>query len=74
MISDDQLQVLYDKYLDFTVRMITDGNTLSVAAIMMAQALSIYKTALNDEEYNAIVDNISASRDQVKQFTGPSLQ
>jgi hypothetical protein len=74
MISDDQLQVLYDNYLDFTVRMITDGNTLSVAAIMMAQALSIYKTALNDEEYNAIVDNISASRDQVKQFTGPSLQ
>jgi hypothetical protein len=41
---------------------------------MMAQALSIYKTALNDEEYNAIVDNISASRDQVKQFTGPALQ
>jgi hypothetical protein len=74
MISDDQLQVLYDNYLDFTVRMITDGNTLSVVAIMMAQALSIYKTALNDEEYNAIVDNISASRDQVKQFTGPALQ
>ena len=73
-MTDDQLQALYDNYLDFTVRMITDGNTLSVAAIMMAQALSIYKTALNDEEYNAIVDNISASRDQVKQFTGPSLQ
>ena len=65
MISDDQLQELYDNYLDFTVSMITDGNTLSVAAIMMAQALSIYKTALNDEEYNAIVDNISASRNQV---------
>jgi hypothetical protein len=74
MISDDQLQELYDKYLDFTVSMITDGNTLSVAAIMMAQALSIYKTALNEEEYNAIVDNISSSRDQVKQFTGPVLQ
>jgi len=73
-MTDDQLQELYDKYLDFTVSMIADSNTLSVAAIMMAQALSIYKTAMNDEEYNAMVDNISASRDQVKQFTGPSLQ
>jgi hypothetical protein len=73
-MTDDQLQELYDKYLDFTVSMIADGNTLSVAAIMMAQALSIYKTAMNDEEYNAMVDNISASRDQVKQFTGPVLQ
>ena len=73
-MTDDQLQELYDKYLDFTISMFADGNALSVAAIMMAQALSIYKTALNNEEYNAIVDNISASRDQVKQFTGPSLQ
>ena len=73
-MTDDQLQELYDKYLDFTVSMIADGNTLSVAAIMMAQALSIYKTAMNDEEYNAMVDSISASRDQVKQFTGPVLQ
>ncbi len=74
MISDDQLQEVYNDYLDFTVNMINESNALSVAAIMMAQALSIYKTAMNDEEYNAMVDNISASRDQVKKFTGPSLQ
>jgi hypothetical protein len=73
-MTDDQLQELYDEYLDFTIRMINDSNALSVAAIMMAQALSIYKTAMNDEAYNAMVDNISASRDQVKQFTGPVLQ
>ena len=73
-MTDDQLQEVYNEYLDFTVNMINESNALSVAAIMMAQALSIYKTALNDEEYNAMVDNISASRDQVKQFTGPVLQ
>jgi hypothetical protein len=73
-MTDDQLQEVYDDYLDFTVRMINSNNSLSVAAIMMAQALSIYRTAMNDEEYNAMVDNISASRDQVKKFTGPSLQ
>ena len=73
-MTDDQLQEVYNEYLDFTVNMINESNALSVAAIMMAQALSIYKTAMNDEEYNAMVDNISASRDQVKQFTGPVLQ
>ena len=73
-MTDDQLQELYEQYLDFTISMIVDGNALSVAAIMMAQALSIYKTAMNNEDYNAMVDNISASRDHVKQFTGPSLQ
>lgn len=73
-MTDDQLQAAYDKYLDFTMDMITEGNSLSIAAIMMAQALSIYKTALDDEAYNAMVDNISASRDHVKPFIGPSLQ
>jgi predicted membrane protein len=73
-MTDDQLQKVYDDYLDFTVGMINGSNALSVAAIMMTQALSIYKTTMNDEEYNAMVDNISASRDQVKKFTGPSLQ
>lgn len=74
MMSDDQLQELYDDYLDFTIRMVADNNALSVAAIMMAQALSIYKTAMNEEEYNQMVDSISASRNQVKEFKGPVLQ
>ena len=73
-MTDDQLQELYDDYLDFTVRMINDHDAMSVAAIMMAQALSIYKTAMSNEDYNNIVDNISASRDQVNKFTGSVLQ
>jgi hypothetical protein len=73
-MSDDQLQELYDNYLDFTVGMINEHDAMSVAAIMMAQALSIYKTAMSDEDYNNIVDNISSSRDQVNRFTGSVLQ
>jgi hypothetical protein len=73
-MNDDRLQELYDDYLGFTVGMINKGDALSVAAIMMAQALSIYKTAMSDEDYNNIVDNISASRGQIKQFTGSMLQ
>jgi hypothetical protein len=73
-MNDDQLQELYDDYLDFTVDKINDNDAMSVAAIMMAQALSIYKTAMSNEDYNNIVDNISSSRDQVKEFTGSLLQ
>ena len=73
-MADDQLQELYDDYLNFTLRMINDHSAMSVAAIMMAQALSIYKTAMSDEDYNNIVDNISSSRDQVNRFTGSVLQ
>jgi hypothetical protein len=73
-MNDDRLQELYDDYLGFTVGMINKGDALSVAAVMIAQALSIYKTAMNSEDYNNIVDNISASRDQVNTFTGSVLQ
>lgn len=72
--SDEQLQDLYDDYLEFTSQMITEATAMSVAAIMLAQALSIYRTALNDEEYNMMMDSISDSRDQVKPFEGPVLQ
>jgi 5-bromo-4-chloroindolyl phosphate hydrolysis protein len=47
---------------------------MEVAAIMMAQALTIYKSALSEDEYNAIVDNISNSRDKVKRFERPVIQ
>jgi hypothetical protein len=47
---------------------------LPVAAIMIAQALTIYKSALSPEEYDTMVDNISESRDQVKTFQKASLQ
>jgi hypothetical protein len=39
---------------------------LEVAAVLVAQAMTIYKTVLDDEEYNKIVDAISKMRDRVK--------
>jgi len=73
-MSDDRLQELYNIYLGFTDGMVEEYGAMEVAAIMMAQAMSIYKTGLDEIDYNKIIDNISASRSQVQKFTPSILQ
>lgn len=68
MISDDDMLKLYNKYLQFTDDQLADYDAMTVAGIMLAQALSIYKTAMNDEDYNNMIDVISDSRHKVKSF------
>ena len=74
MITDDQLQELYAKNLTFVDELCGEYGAMEVAAIMMTQALTIYKSALSDQEYNNMVDSISDSRDKVKTFSKPVMQ
>lgn len=67
-MSDDKLQQLYDNYLEFTDHMVGMHGSLSVAAVMMTQALSIYRSSMDEVDYNKMIDMISASRLQVKTF------
>ena len=69
-----QLEKLYSNYLEFTGHMVGQYDPMEVAAIMMAQALSLYRTTMSDEDYNRMVDSISASRDKVQTFGGAMLQ
>jgi two-component SAPR family response regulator len=73
-MSDEKLQQLYNNFLEFADHMCVEHGPMEVAAIMMAQALTIYKSALSEEDYNRMVDNISASRTKVKTFSRPVLQ
>jgi hypothetical protein len=73
-MTDERLEELYEVYLKFADSMAADYGPLPVAAIMIAQALTIYKSALSPEEFDLMVDNISQSRDQVKTFQRASLQ
>lgn len=70
----DDLQVIYDKYLSFTDNMVGSHSPMAVAGVMLAQALSIYKTALNPEEYDQMMDRISDMRKEVKTFTPKVMQ
>jgi hypothetical protein len=74
MITDTQLEDLYSKFLKFADDMAGEYGAMEVAAIMMTQALTIYKSAMNEEDYNNMVDSISASRGKVKTFERQVLQ
>jgi hypothetical protein len=74
MIKNNQLEELYSKNLAFVDNLSGEYGAMEVAAIMMAQALSIYKSALSDEDYNNMVDKISDSRNEVKTFHKAALQ
>lgn len=73
-MNDDKIEDLYNSYLHFTDKMVGEYDPVEVAAIMIIQALSIYRTVLSDDEYNNMVDNISDRRDQVKTFETQVLQ
>lgn len=73
MIEDSELEMLYNDYMEFTGQKVNENNAMAIAGIMMAQALSIYKTALSNDEFDRIIEAISNSRDQVKTFQPSEL-
>ena len=70
----NRLETLYEEMLAVTASKVQEYGGLEVAAIMIAQALSIYKTSLEEIDYNKMVDSISANRSQVHKFTPTILQ
>ncbi len=63
------IEDLYQDYWTIHAAMIGKGHTpLEIAAILVAQSMSIYKTVLDDDEYNKMVDDISRLRYNVKEL------
>jgi len=68
--QNDSIGELYQEYWAIHAKMIDkDHNPLEIAAILVTQALAIYKTILDNDEYNNMVDGISGSRDQIQELT-----
>ncbi len=59
---------LYKKYMAFNGIMLEDHKPLEVAAILVIQGLTFYKTFMDAEDYQKIVQSIYDKRDQVKTF------
>ena len=62
---------LFSKYIKFTELMLEDYSPLEVAAIMSVVSLGMYKTFLDDEGFEAIVNEIVKNRDSIKPFQSP---
>jgi hypothetical protein len=68
--SEDTINELYQEYWAIHAKMIDkEHSPLEIAAILMAQSLSMYKTMLDTDEYYAIIDNMVELRDTVQELT-----
>jgi hypothetical protein len=67
--KNDTIDDLYQDYWAIHAQMIDKGHApLEIAAILVAQSMSIYKTILDNEDYDKMVDDISRLRYNVKEI------
>lgn len=67
--SDEELMAMEISYAELTHKFVEEGfNQYACAASMVKLAFMIYKSSLNAEEYNLMIDSISDSRDKIKSF------
>lgn len=72
----DKLDNLYQDYWSMHASKVNEGHDpLALAGVLVAQAMTIYKTVLDQDGFDRMVDNISESRDRVRKLTtGITLQ
>ena len=68
----EQLNREFEK---LTIDLCAEGlnEPLECAGIMMAQAMRIYKTALNENEFNIMTETILKSRSNIIEFESPTI-
>jgi hypothetical protein len=68
-MQDDDFLALEATYMNLTTSMLDKNiSPYAMAAVMVKIALMIYKSSLNPEEYNSMVNSISDSRNEIKSF------
>lgn len=67
--SNNGLNDLYQDYWAMHAQNMDSHSPLEIAAVLLAQAMSIYRTVLDDDDYNKMVDDISRMRGDVKILT-----
>lgn len=69
-MEDSKLEDLYYTLVKLTAELVNSGyNAMEISAVMTRVALQIYKTTLNNEDYNRMIDVISSSRDEIEKFS-----
>ena len=67
---------VYDVVGRVTATLLEEHDPLALAAVLMVMGMRIYKTVLDPDEYQQIVDDVVSKRDRVIPIdtTGPTLQ
>ena len=71
---ENKEEELYNKYMAFNQVMLEEYDPIEIAAIMIVQGLTFYRTVMTEEDYQKIVESIYNNKDNIMTFTGPNLQ
>ena len=68
--TDEELMAMEISYANLTHKFVEEGfSQYACAASMVKLAFMIYKSSLNAEDYNTMINSISDNRDRIKSFS-----
>ena len=74
MKKEKQLKHIYDDFLDFLMKKLLQyEDSQMIASTMIAQALRLYKSTLNDKEYREMMNTVVKTSRSIKPFVIKTL-
>ena len=74
MKKEKQLKYIYDDFLEFLIRKLVQyEDSQMIASTMIAQALRLYKSTLNDKEYREMMNTVVKTSRSIKPFVIKTL-
>lgn len=64
--EDDKVTLAHEDVQEFIQKMGYQYSPMTIAAVMIVQAMKLYKFSLNQEEYDMMMSNIFQSRNRIK--------
>ena len=64
--EDDKVTLAHEDVQEFIQKMGYQYSPMMIAAVMIVQAMRLYKSSLNQEEYDMMMSNIFQSRNRIK--------
>jgi predicted secreted protein len=64
-----EVETLYETFANLATQLSTEHSALAIAAVMNAVSMSIYKTAMSEEDYDKMAEMIYELRHDVQTFT-----
>ena len=65
---EERTKNLYDEFFSLVNDKVTTHTGIEIAGTMIGIAMRLYRTALDDYEYNNIIDYVYASKDSIDPF------
>ena len=67
--DDQEVDVLYETFANLATDLSLRHNALAIAAVMNAVAMSIYKTAMSEDDFEKMAELIYELRHEVQTFS-----